>query len=300
MPAPLPTALLQGMARHALTPAEQAPLWLKYRARPTPELRQRLALANLGLVAKLAKGGKDRTDRDAFQAGFEGLLKAIDKFEPERGNTFGTCARWWIRAYIGRGRFSPGPTVSGVGASRASKVTRSEDHLTRQLGRTPSESEVAAWLGLPEKRVAQGLKAARALRPPASLSRPVTAEPGGPTLADVLPAEGDPEQALAAAEETRQAILRVRDAVAQVPDRRQRHAYASYYLAEETLEAIGHRLGVSGERARQLALKAKRRVEAQLLARPEPLSPTRRHMLLRYWPAIVALEGPELVQSEAA
>jgi DNA-directed RNA polymerase sigma subunit (sigma70/sigma32) len=172
MPAPLPNALSRGMARHALTPAEQAPLWREYRRRPTPELRQRLALANLRLVAAVAGGWKGPPDHDAFQAGVEGLLLAVEKYEPKRGTTFGTCALWWIRASITRRQAQPGLQVSGAAISKASKVTKAREHLARQLGRTPSETELAAWLELPAPKVAQALDAARARRRHASLSSP--------------------------------------------------------------------------------------------------------------------------------
>jgi RNA polymerase sigma factor (sigma-70 family) len=300
MPAPLPNALSRGMARHALTPAEQAPLWREYRRRPTPELRQRLALANLRLVAAVAGGWKGPPDHDAFQAGVEGLLLAVEKYEPKRGTTFGTCALWWIRASITRRQAQPGLQVSGAAISKASKVTKAREHLARQLGRTPSETELAAWLELPAPKVAQALDAARARRRHTSLSKPIGDEEGGATLADVLAGQGDPEQDLAQAEETRETILRVRDAVARVADRRLRHVFASHYLNEEQFGDIGARLGVTRQRAYQLALKAKGRVEEHLRAMPRRLSPRRRRMLLNRWPAIVALEGPELVQPEAA
>ncbi|MCY4577125.1 MAG: sigma-70 family RNA polymerase sigma factor [Candidatus Kaiserbacteria bacterium] len=122
------------------------------------EARNKLATANLRLVVSIAKNyagrSRDLSLLDLVQEGSEGLYKAVDKFEPQRGFKFSTYATWWIKQSIVRGLADKSRTIRiPVHMSETTqRYQKAMVQLEKDLGRTPTVQEVATELGIdPEK-----------------------------------------------------------------------------------------------------------------------------------------------------
>jgi RNA polymerase primary sigma factor len=127
--------------------------------------RETMILANLKLVVHIAKrySSSGVPLSDLIQEGNIGLLSAVDKFEPQRGNRFSTYAYWWIKQAIDRSIADRGRMIRipvHLGEQRR-KVARSISELKQRLNREPSTHEIAAQSGLPGRKVERVLHLAR-------------------------------------------------------------------------------------------------------------------------------------------
>jgi RNA polymerase primary sigma factor len=226
------------------------------------EARRRLIEKNLRLVVSVAKRyrGMGLPFEDLIQEGNIGLIKAVERFDPERGNRFSTYATWWIRQAIGRaisdkGRVVRLPVHTGEKARKAARVL---NELSAQLGRGPTDEEVAKSLGWTsqEVRAVTGL-----LSDATSLDRPTGSEEGAPKLGELVEDERAsvvPDTVIRDMENAR-----LREAIEGMPDRERRVLVRRYGLDERgpaTLAELGVELGVTRERARQLQRNAERRL----------------------------------------
>jgi len=123
------------------------------RDRENPKSRDRLVLANLGLVHKITgkfplKNASCSYD-DLFQEGIAGLMHGIEKFEPQRGYRLSTYVYRWIQAYITRYYQNHGRTVRVPVhmATKQQQLNKGVETLTRELGRTPTSDEIAELFG---------------------------------------------------------------------------------------------------------------------------------------------------------
>ena len=218
--------------------------------------RQRFIEANLRLVVSIARRYQSAGIPllDLVQEGNIGLMRAVEKFEPERGFKFSTYATWWIRQAVTRAIADKGRTIrvpAHVGDALAS-VRRAEVALAGQDGREPTLAELATATGLTPARI-QELRAAE--HDVVSLSAPLP--DGRGELADLL--GDDPEGApfeVAAAHLEHEAIARVLDGL---PERERRVLQLRFGLAGEeprTLEDVGQEFAVTRERIRQIEAKA--------------------------------------------
>lgn len=221
-------------------------------------LRNRFTCHNLRLVVVVAKrfGRMHLPLADRVQEGNLGLLKAIDRFDPERGTRFSTYAAWWIRHMVTRALMKQGRTVRVPGHLHVAfnKVRRARPGLAAELGRDPTHRELAERTGVPVERVVAAVEAME-LRS-ITLDTPIS-DPEGRTLGDTIPDEriGDwtarVERNVDVPLATR--ALGVLDEKAL---RIVRHRYGLDDTEHKTLRELGKDYGVSRERIRQLQVRA--------------------------------------------
>jgi RNA polymerase primary sigma factor len=149
--------------------------------------RKRLIEKNLRLVVSIAKKSRGRglPFEDLIQEGNVGLMKAVGKFDPDRGFRFSTYATWWIMQAVRRAVADKGRTIRvpvHMGA-KIGRMARTHNELSAGLGRDPSDGEVAKKLGwnLGEVRDARN-----AMPDAASLNRPLGSEEGSSELGDFV------------------------------------------------------------------------------------------------------------------
>ncbi len=224
-------------------------------------IRERFIGANLGLVVWLAHqyAYGEQSMPDLVQEGTLGLIQAIEKFDPERGFRFSTYAAWWIRQAVQRAAANQERTIHApqrmLGLRR--KAIAAHAALTDELGEVPTPAELAARLGQPQRRVERAL----AIEPqPRRLDGPRAAwmDPEGVALGDTIEADiGAADEELIQREQTR----RLRELLATLEPSEANVLKLRYGLGASrdetcTLQQIGDELGVTRERARQIATKA--------------------------------------------
>ena len=248
-----------------LTPEEELDLGRRARA-GDGRARARLIEKNLRLVVSVARRyrGMGLPFEDLIQEGNIGLIKAVEKFDPELGNRFSTYATWWIRQAIGRAIADKGRTIRlpthAQGKVRTAARTRNE--LSATLGREPADEEVAERLGwtVREARALSGL-----LVDVLSLDRPVGAEDGSAELNEFVEdeqASGMPEAVIRDMEK-----IRLKESIAEMPARERQVLVRRYGLDDRdpaTLAELSNELGVTRERVRQLQRNAEQCLRGRL------------------------------------
>jgi RNA polymerase primary sigma factor len=251
----------------AENPAPERDVELEALVRRGEEANRRLIEANLRLVVGMARQRQRRGCAslgflDLIQEGNLGLIRAVEKYDWRLGYRFSTYAIWWIRRAIDRALAEHGrPIRIPLHLQESvSRLAQAEAELLEQHGRQPKQCELAEASGIAEKRVAE---LRRYLQPVLSLDQPVGGEEGGLHIVDML-ADGS---ATAEMEDVPQGTLgdEIDRLLVLLAPRERTLISLRFGLdggTERTLEDVGRTLGVTRERARQIEVKALRKLRS--------------------------------------
>src|ERR671910_279320 len=223
--------------------------------------RNRLIEKNLRLVVSIAKKSRGRglSFEDLIQEGNIGLMKAVGKFDSERGFRFATYATWWIRQTIQRAVADKGRTIRIPAhiSEKMRKMARTYNELSAELARAPSDEAVAERLGWS----VENIRKVKDAMPDAttSLNQPLTSDRGTSELGEIIEDERSSDTPATVMREME--ISELGEAVDRLPERYRRVLVRRYGLDHKdpaTLAELGDELELSHERVRQLQLEAVR------------------------------------------